>query len=136
MATGVSISPLAKKLGMRAGQRVLVLNPPPSYRVLLEALSRGITIADGSGGELDFVHLFATNERDLERAFPAAKKRLAKDGILWASWPKGRSLEPASLSESTVRAIGLRNGLVDVKICSVDPTWSALKFVFRARDRG
>jgi hypothetical protein len=55
--------------------------------------------------------------------------------MLWVSWPKVSSGVPTDLTENVVREIGLRNGLVDVKVCAVDEIWSGLKFVFRAKDR-
>jgi hypothetical protein len=55
--------------------------------------------------------------------------------MLWVSWPKKSSGVPTDLSENVVREIGLEAGLVDVKVCAIDETWSGLKFVWRLRDR-
>ena len=65
----------------------------------------------------------------------AREEALSPSGMLWVSWPKGSSRVPTDLTENVVREIGLRNGLVDVKVCAVDETWSGLKFVFRLKDR-
>ena len=65
----------------------------------------------------------------------AREEALSQSGMLWVSWPKGSSRVPTDLTENVVREIGLRNGLVDVKVCAVDETWSGLKFVFRLKDR-
>jgi hypothetical protein len=84
---------------------------------------------------LDFVHLFSTSRRDLAGAFPKLKKALKSDGMAWISWPKKSSGVNTDLDENIVRALGLKSGLVDVKVCAVDEVWSGLKFVFRLKDR-
>lgn len=71
----------------------------------------------------------------METEFPRLKKNLAKDGTLWISWPKGASKIKTDVNENVAREIGLKNGLVDVKVCAVDDVWSGLKFVFRLKDR-
>jgi len=86
-------------------------------------------------GSTDFIHFFATRRRQLEQKFAALKKALAKDGMLWISWPKGSSGVATDLNENVVREIGLARGLVDVKVCAIDSVWSGLKFVYRLRDR-
>jgi hypothetical protein len=63
------------------------------------------------------------------------KQALATNGMLWVSWPKGSSGVETDLNENVVREVGLKNGLVDLKVCAVDETWSGLKFVYRRKDR-
>ena len=87
-------------------------------------------------GQLDMVHTFETSRTALEGRFPELKKSLAGNGMLWVSWPKRAAKIKTDLDENTIREIGLRNGLVDVKVCAVDETWSGLKFVYRVEDRG
>jgi len=55
--------------------------------------------------------------------------------MLWIAWPKKTSGADTDLSDEVVRLIGLQGGLVDVKVCAIDATWSGLKFVRRLRDR-
>ncbi|MEO8910960.1 MAG: hypothetical protein ABI408_12165 [Gemmatimonadaceae bacterium] len=55
--------------------------------------------------------------------------------MLWIAWPKKSSGVASDLTENIVREIGLELGLVDVKVCAIDNTWSGLKFVRRLRDR-
>jgi len=55
--------------------------------------------------------------------------------MLWVSWPKGSSGLETDLTDNVVREVGLKNGLVDVKVCAVDHTWAGLKFVYRLKDR-
>jgi hypothetical protein len=86
-------------------------------------------------GQLDYIHLFASERRVLEALFPKARAVLGKQGTLWVSWPKKASGEATDLSEPVVRELGLATGLVDVKVCAVDDTWSGLKFMWRLKDR-
>ncbi len=87
------------------------------------------------GAQLDFIQLFVTQRADLKHRFKDAKKCLARNGSLWISWPKKASGTPTDLNENSIREIGLGIGLVDVKVCAVDETWSGLKFVYRLKDR-
>ena len=135
MPFGYSNKPLAKKLGIRQGQNVAVLNPPQDYDAVLGKLPDGVTVMHELKGQMDFVHFFAKDLRTLERGFRASKEKLKQEGMIWVSWPKASSGTRTNLTEHIVREIGLRNGLVDVKICAVDQTWSALKFVIPLRNR-
>jgi hypothetical protein len=85
--------------------------------------------------ETDFIHFFTTQKSELEQTFSFLKNLLSKNGMLWISWPKRISGVNSDLGENIVREIGLKHGLVDIKVCAVDETWSALKFVFRIKDR-
>jgi hypothetical protein len=102
---------------------------------VLGKLPPGTRIRNNSKDSFPFIQCFCTELRDLERRFPILKKQLAPDGMLWISWPKGSSKVPTDLNENVIRDVGLRNGLVDVKVCAVDDIWSGLKFVYRLRDR-
>jgi hypothetical protein len=72
---------------------------------------------------------------ELTSRFGAASQRLAKDGGLWACWPKKSSGVVTDLTENPIRDFGLAEGLVDNKVCAVDETWSGLRFVYRLKDR-
>ena len=86
-------------------------------------------------GDLDFVHLFTDGRSTLAKEMPKLRDSLKPNGTLWISWPKKSSGVRTDLDENIVRDIGLKAGLVDVKVCAVDETWSGLKFVFRLKDR-
>jgi hypothetical protein len=86
-------------------------------------------------GTLDFAMLFVRRGSELKKWFPRLRDRLESNGALWVSWPKRTSGVETDLSDNVVRAIGLDAGLVDVKVCAVDETWSGLKFVRRLKDR-
>ncbi len=133
-------TPLIKKLGIKPGYRVFFLDEPAHYRALLGPLPEGVVVEEALTLELDFIHYFSLDRDRLSESFPALKHHLNKNGALWISWQKGASKKNASsddtpLNGNHVREIGLLHGLVDVKVCSVDRVWSALKFMYRKTDR-
>ena len=126
---------LAERLGINVGQRIAILNAPENYPIALEDLSANVALLNMPVGPFGFIHFFTKNRRELEDRFPELKRELTPSGMLWVSWPKAASKVPTDLNENIVRDIGLAHGLVDVKVVSVDEVWSALKFVYRVRDR-
>jgi hypothetical protein len=132
---GYSGRPLVAKLGIREGFRVLVRNPPAGYLGLLEGLPADVTLAEDLPGEVEMVHLFTRGRAELETALPELLGRIRQDGMIWVSWPKRASGVPTDVTEDTVRAVALPLGLVDVKVCAVDDTWSGLKLVIRKENR-
>ena len=135
MVAGYSKTPLIKKLGIKEGQRLIFLNAPRGYGETLGRLPYGVNPAARLEDDLDLIQFFTTRRTELEAEFPRLEQALAQNGMLWVSWPKGSSKVDTDLNENVIREIGLRNGLVDVKVCAVDETWSGLKFVRRLRDR-
>jgi hypothetical protein len=126
---GYSGTPLAKKLGIKAGFRVSLTSVPAEVTdELREALALCQKV-NGLKGPLDFIFLLAKSRRELERKFKEASAALAPAGMLWISWPKKSSGIASDLTEDVIREIGLRSGLVDVKVCAVTEIWSGLKFV-------
>lgn len=133
---GYSGTPLLKKLGIKPGCRLVIIHEPATYWDLLAPLPEDAKILTKPGsGSADFVHLFVKEKKIFEREFKACKKALRKDGMLWVSWPKKASKVITDLDENVIRDFGLANGLVDVKVCAVDETWSGLKFMYRLTDR-
>jgi hypothetical protein len=132
---GYSQTPLVKKLGLRPDMRLQVSGAPQDYAALVEDLPPGLQWAREEDTGLDFIHLFTSRQAELEEIFPRLARRLAKSGVLWISWPKKSSRLPADLGENSIRETGLKNGMVDVKVCAVNQQWSGLKFVFRLKDR-
>jgi hypothetical protein len=135
LSVGYSGKPLAQKLGIKKGYALALLNAPDGYDSLLGKLPNEVTVIQELKGELDFIQLFAKERTSLEKEFPRLKSRLKQDGMIWVSWPKVSSSLQTDLSDGVVREVGLENGLVDVKVCAVDESWSALKFVRRSKDR-
>ena len=136
MNTGYSTRPLAAKLGIKTGMHICIFHAPAGYLALLGDALRDVTLISEPIPTLDFAHYFVTQERDLIATFPTLKAAITYTGMLWISYPKGKSTLATDLTENRVRAIGLEQGLVDVKICAIDADWSGLKFVYRLRDRG
>ena len=130
---GYSSTPLIKKLGIKPGYICSVIHEPPEYWNWLSPLPEGVKVS--KSGTADFIHVFAQDQATFQKYFLASKKRLHKEGMLWISWPKKSSKIATDLNENVIRDFGLRNGLVDVKVCAVDDVWSGLKFVFRLADR-
>src|SRR4051794_15293949 len=132
---GYSGTPLAKKLGIKDGQRVSQVGMPAAVKgELKEALDK-CEVPAKAAPPLDFAMVFVKTQADLKREFAALAKKLAPAGTLWVSWPKKSSGVASDLDENLVREIGLDAGLVDVKVCAVDEVWSGLKFVIRVKDR-
>jgi len=135
MTAGYSKTPLIDKLGLKPGMSVAILQAPRSFKASLGKIPLGVLIETSLGKERDFIHYFTVSKAELERLFPSFKRTLRSKGCLWISWPKGTAKKESDLNENSVRDIGLGNGLVDVKVCAIDDTWSGLKFVFRVKDR-
>jgi hypothetical protein len=132
---GYSSRSLAEKLGIKPGVVVTALEAPPTYIRQLQPVPADVTFVNRLGKQARFIHCFVTRRSELEKEFPAVSRSLADDGIAWISWPKKAAKTDTDLTEDVVREIGLRLGLVDVKVCAVDELWSGLKFVRRLADR-
>lgn len=132
---GYSGKALVVKLGIKKETRVVALGSPVAYEKLVGGIPGEVKVSTSLRGAVDFIHFFTKFESELRSMFPKLKKSLVEDGMLWVSWPKGASKVATDLNENVVRKIGLEAGLVDVKVCAVDETWSGLKFVYRVKDR-
>lgn len=134
--TGYSQTPLAKKLGIKEGFSILVINKPHHYYKLFSDLPKNLTILKSAREEeVDFIHLFVKSKEEMEDRIIHVKPLIKKTGMIWVSWPKGSSDIETDLKRDYIREYILGIGLVDVKVCSIDKDWSALKFVFRLKDR-
>ncbi|HZR86374.1 MAG TPA: DUF3052 domain-containing protein [Bradyrhizobium sp.] len=133
---GYSGKPLAQKLGIKPGFCIFVSGAPASYADIVGALPEGATLAARLKAPLDMVHLFATRSGGLAAALKRYRAAIAPHGMVWVSWPKKASGVATDLSDLVVRATALPLGLVDVKVCAIDATWSGLKFVIPKDQRG
>lgn len=132
---GYSGTPLAKKLGIKPGFRIVLNSVPADVK---QDLRDAIAACDKDSKPvfpLDLVLEFVTSQKELRLCFAAWMKKLSPAGMLWIAWPKKSSGEKTDLDENKVRESGLAAGLVDVKVCAVNGTWSGLKFVTRIKDR-
>ncbi|MGN6189157.1 MAG: DUF3052 domain-containing protein [Conexibacter sp.] len=134
---GYSGTPLPKKLGIKAGQRIAFLDAPAAFAEALGALPAGVKRPRTSlrGAPIDLVVAFFTERRALERRLPRLIAALRPAGALWIAWPKRAARVDTDLTEDVVRELGLAAGVVDVKVCAIDQTWSGLKLVIRVKDR-
>ncbi len=138
---GYSGRPLAAKLGIKPGFTVLVRNPPEGYRDLVEGLPDGVAIAEeapdapGEVDEVEMIHLFTRSREELAEALPELVARIRQDGMIWVSWPKKASGVASDVDGNVIRELAFPLGLVDVKVCAVDDTWSGLKLVIRKENR-
>lgn len=128
---GYSKTPLVKKLGIRDGARVLLVNQPKDYHDLVSPVPEGVRFLSRAGRDMDVVHIFSASRADLRKRLVALLPGLRQDGMIWVSWPKKAAKVPTDITEDTVREIALPLGLVDIKVCAVDDTWSGLKLVIR-----
>ena len=132
---GYSGTPLIQKIGIKPGHRVILKNDPPSFLKDLGPLPEGAEHSKNLSGKANVVVCFTDRKAELLKNFPSLASKLVPDGMLWISWPKKASGLPTDLTEDVVRKVGLECGLVDVKVCAIDETWSGLKFVIRTKDR-
>lgn len=132
---GYSTISLNRKLGLKDGFRIVVVNPPDRYWDLVHPLPEGVTVAGPRARRLDFVHVFVERRAELLRALPKLAARIKPNGMIWVSWPKRASGVPTDVTGDVIREAALPLGLVDVKVCAVDETWSGLKLVIRVEHR-
>ena len=122
---------MSEKLGIKAGHQVSLCGAPKNFGRTLDPLPDDVVVRTRPSRQAAVVLLFSRAASKLRVAFPAAVERLPTGGMIWVAWPKKASGEPTDLTENVVREIGLATGLVDIKVCAIDDTWSGLKFVRR-----
>ncbi len=132
---GYSGTPLVQKIGIKPGHRVILRNQPETFLRDLGELPQDVIRSDRLTGTGNVVVYFTERLAALEKDFPRLARTLLPDGMLWISWPKKASGRATDLTEDVVRKVGLKCGLVDVKVCAIDETWSGLKFVIPLKSR-
>jgi hypothetical protein len=132
---GYSGTPLAKKLGIKDGFRIRIVNKPPGYFDLFTDLPVDIKILEEKKTMKNLIHYFTKQIAELQRNIAALRNEIEPDGMIWISWPKKSSKVPTDITEDLIRRLALSNGLVDIKVCAVDDTWSGLKLVIPVKDR-
>lgn len=128
---GYSGTPLATKLGIKPGFKVLAENAPADYKSLLAPLPDDVVFVRKLTASVDLIHLFTKSAVELDAKLRAWRHVMKSDGTIWISWPKKASKVPTDITEDVIREVALPMGLVDVKVCAVDETWSGLKLVIR-----
>ena len=132
---GYSETPLAKKLGIKEGFCIALVNAPRGFRNELKLQQGRVSLDKDSNETVDLILFFAKTRSALSKDFAKLASRLAPAGMLWVAWPKKASGVTTDLSFDKVQKIGLAAGLVDTKICAVSEVWSGLRFVIRVKDR-
>ena len=132
-SAGYSGTPLARKLGIKPGHRVLVLSAPEGFAI--PELPDGVKVGTRASGKADVIVSFHTERRDYERRLPRLRACMEPAAGLWIAWPKKASKVPTDLDENAIRDFALANVLVDNKVAAIDETWSGLRLVIRLKDR-
>jgi hypothetical protein len=132
---GYSEIPLATKLGIKPGIKAFFHSPPKSVLAELKPALADVELTRSLSPKLDFILGFVRSKSKLTKDLPVWKKHLSRSGCLWIAWPKKTSGLASTLSDTIVRDIGLKESLVDIKVCAIDEQWSGLKFVYRKGNR-
>ncbi len=135
-SAGYSGTPLAKKLGIRAGTELAALGAEAGYAAWLAPLPANVALVSAPTADTDIVHLFVTRREELQVELERLRRLLKPDAALWVSWPKKAAKVPTTVTEETIRELALPLGWVDIKVCAVTEIWSGLKLVVRKELRG
>ena len=130
-SAGYSGTPLAKKLGIVAGGRVVVKHAPEGYLTWLAPLPEKVSFAAELTEATDVLHVFVDQSEALREELVEARRALRPNAAVWVSWPKKSSRVPTDITEDVVREVALPLGFVDIKVCAVSDIWSGLKLVVR-----
>ena len=131
---GYSGTPLPQKLGIKPGTTLVVINEPSKYRKLLGKLDQA-KFSNRIAANSNFVHLFTVRRSELQSKLSILRGKIADGGTIWVSWPKKSADVPTDITEDVIRKVALPLGLVDIKVCAVDETWSGLKLMIRRENR-
>ncbi|MCW5765005.1 MAG: DUF3052 family protein [Phycisphaeraceae bacterium] len=134
---GYSGTPLAKKLGIKPGARLCLLDAPATVQQAIAASAEQVRVLARlpRSASAEVVVAFCPDVRTMSRRLPACRRAVTPDGGVWIAWPKKASGVATDLTEDAVRDAGLAAGLVDNKVCANDDTWSGLRLVIRLKDR-
>jgi hypothetical protein len=133
--SGYSGTPLGKKLGIKPGAVVRLINQPEYYFSLFADFPEDARVSHDLKEKKNVIHYFTRDKEELLNKLPELKKELYPDGMIWISWPKKTAKITTDLTEDVIRSIALGTGLVDVKVCAIDEVWSGLKLVIPVKDR-
>lgn len=133
--SGYSGTPLEKKLGIKTGFKIRLINPPENYFDFFEHFPTDVKIVESVGSLKNLIHFFPGSLDDIEKKLPKLKNEIELNGMIWISWAKKTSKIISDINEDGIRDIAFRNGLVDIKVCAVSEIWSALKLVIPIKDR-
>lgn len=135
MSAGYSGTPLAKKLVIKEGQRVGVVDDPGHFATIVAPLPSGARIVNNPRSPCETFVVFTPTERRFREVLPKVLNILPADASIWISWPKKSSPLYVDMTEDTIRQVALPLGVVDVKVCAVDEDWSGLRLMVRKDNR-
>jgi hypothetical protein len=127
---GYSATPLAQKLGIKEGHRVVLLGAPAGFAKSLEPLPP-VEVLAKLKAPADVIVLFVTKRAELEASLSKIRAAMDPAAGFWVAWPKKAATVATDITEQTVRDVALPTGLVDNKVCAIDLTWSGLRLVIR-----
>ena len=125
---GYSGTPLATKLGIKTGMSLVLLLAPSDFHM---ELPTGVVVRRQARDRADVVLAFNTQMARIEPRVQAWGSMVFPSGGLWLAWPKKASGGPTDITDGALRSVLLPRGMVDNKVCAVDATWTALRFVWR-----
>lgn len=134
-SAGYSGTPLAKKLGIKEGFHISLINAPEYYIELFTDFPANLYFEDNIHERIDFIHFFTKSKDEYTELLPSLRERIKPNGTIWVSWPKKASKVVTDITEDIIRNFAIETGLVDIKVCAVDETWSGLKLVTPVKDR-
>ena len=134
---GYSGTPLHRKLGIKPGHRVALLDAPAGFAATLDGLPDRVVILPAltAGTPTDVIVLFVTERHALQSRLDEVRRGMAQNGGFWVAWPKRASKVPTDVTEDVIREVALPTGLVDNKVCAIDGIWSGLRLVIRRENR-
>jgi CheY-like chemotaxis protein len=130
---GYADAPLTKKLGIKTATVVALIDPPADFIKCVGKLPDGVKFTERMNEKCELVIWFLKQEKALRKRIEKVASQLGDKSGLWIAWPKKAAGTESDLTQNIVRKIGLDSGLVDYKVCSIDQTWSGLKFRRRKR---
>ena len=135
LSSGYSGTPLAKKLGIKGGFKIRLVNQPDYYFTLFTDMPENVIVLTDKKSNKNLIHYFTKEASALYKDIVSLRNEIYPNGMIWISWPKKASKIKTGITEDLIRSIALANGLVDIKVCAIDEIWSALKLVIPLKDR-
>jgi DUF3052 family protein len=132
---GYSGTPLLQKLGIKPGHRVSAVNAPADFDEILGQLQDDAVFVSKATKDVDVIVAFERSAAEFRKRLATLADRIKQDGMVWIAWPKKASGVKTDMTENVVRDFALPLGLVDIKVCAIDDTWSGLKLVIRKENR-
>lgn len=134
-SAGYSGTPLAKKLGIVEGSRILTVQAPDDYAQMLAPLPTNIVFEGEITSLTDIVHVFSYRKADLKAVLEPLRNAIKPSAAVWVSWPKKTSKVPTDITDNVIREVALPLGFVDIKVCAASNVWSGLKLIIRKEHR-